>query len=107
MRGLLVLAGLVWAGAAAAAAAADPTSVAKGDLAQSQSPQLNNRTTKMEFDVDTRGRVTACRILQSSGDAELDANACALTRTQGFVKRAMRQPTQTRSPQPPMATSTD
>lgn len=48
-------------------------------------------TTGMAFDIDTAGKVSNCRISQSSGNADLDETACRLMMRRGRFSPALDQ----------------
>ncbi|WP_336958649.1 energy transducer TonB [Sphingobium aquiterrae] len=48
-------------------------------------------TTGMAFDIDAGGRVTNCRVTQSSGNADLDDTACRLMMRRGRFSPALDQ----------------
>ena len=48
-------------------------------------------TTGMAFDIDTSGKVSNCRISQSSGNADLDETACRLMMRRGRFSPALDQ----------------
>ncbi len=46
-------------------------------------------TTAMAFEITAEGRVENCRVVGPSGNAELDAKACAITTEKGRYKPAV------------------
>ena len=58
-------------------------------------PAAGASATTMELDIDTTGRVTACRVVEPSGMPSLDAKACSIA-----VEKARYQPAIDASGQP-------
>lgn len=45
-------------------------------------------TTRVSFDIDAAGKVTTCRVLQTSGHPDLDARSCAIVRERAAYEPA-------------------